>query len=189
MLKSQVSTMLVVLQVVNQVQETLLPILLRRPSTRRMMNKFSKKMEDRSKKSAAPPQAVKVTGRNLSINYACFEMDCQCFKEATYMYWLLIRVLLSVRSWVRRPSARPEPCRHKGRDGQLQPEAGPIRVDLRRLHGGVAAVRPRLPLFLRLPSCRIVRPDEQHLRNQGNRTLYCVLWLDFLERDHFMTRN
>ena len=62
MLKSQVSTMLVVLQIVNQVQETLLPILLRRPSTRRMMNKFSKKMEDRSKKSAAPPQAVKVTG-------------------------------------------------------------------------------------------------------------------------------
>lgn len=61
MLKSQVSTMLVVLQIVNQVQETLLPILLRRPSTRRMMNKFSKKMEDRSKKSAPPPQTVKVT--------------------------------------------------------------------------------------------------------------------------------
>ena len=61
MLKSQVSTMLVVLQIVNQVQETLLPILLRRPSTRRMMNKFSKKMEDRSKTSAPPPQTVKVT--------------------------------------------------------------------------------------------------------------------------------
>ena len=70
MLKSQVSTMLVVLQVVNQVQETLLPILLRRPSTRRMMNKFSKKMEDRSKKSAAPPQAVKVTGIYQLIMHA-----------------------------------------------------------------------------------------------------------------------
>ena len=77
MLKSQVSTMLVVLQVVNQVQETLLPILLRRPSTRRMMNKFSKKMEDRSKKSATPPQPVKVTSLNHCI---CFEMDCPCFK-------------------------------------------------------------------------------------------------------------
>ena len=120
----------------------------------------------------------------------CFEMDCQCF-TLQRCYWLpiTIRMLLSVRSWVRRPSARPEPGRPKGRDGQLQPEARPIRVDVRRLHGGVAAVRPRLPLFLRLPSCRIVRPDEQYLRNQGNRTLYCVLWLDFLERDHFMTRN
>ena len=61
MLKSQVSTMLVVLQIVNQVQETLLPIFLRRPSTRRMMNKFSKKMEDRSKKAERPPEPVEVS--------------------------------------------------------------------------------------------------------------------------------
>ena len=164
MLKSQVSTMLVVLQVVNQVQETLLPILLRRPSTRRMMNKFSKKMEDRSKKSAAPPLAVKVTGLNHLI------MLVNGLSMFLRSYWLSIRVLLSVRSWVRRPSARPEPGRPKGCDGQLQPEARPIRVDVRRLHGGVAAVRPRLPLFLCLPSCRVVRPDEQHLRNQGTQS-------------------
>ena len=61
MLKSQVSTMLVVLQIVNQVQETLMPIFLRRPSTRRMMNKFSKRMEDRSKKAALPPEPVEVS--------------------------------------------------------------------------------------------------------------------------------
>ena len=71
MLKSQVSTMLVVLQIVNQVQETLLPILLRRPSTRRMMNKFSKKMEDRSKKSAPPPQTVNVTTFCTILMPAC----------------------------------------------------------------------------------------------------------------------
>ena len=81
MLKSQVSTMLVVLQVVNQVQETLLPILLRRPSTRRMMNKFSKKMEDRSKKSAAPPQAVKVTSLNLAMIVSALKWTVHVSKE------------------------------------------------------------------------------------------------------------
>lgn len=43
MLKSQVFTMLIILQIVNQVQETLLPIFLHRPSTRRVMNKVSKR--------------------------------------------------------------------------------------------------------------------------------------------------
>ena len=99
----------------------------------------------------------------------------------------LIRELLSVRSWVRRPPARPEPCRPKGRDGQLQPEEGPIRVDVRRLHGGVAAVRPRLPLFLRLPSCRIVCLDEQHFRNQG--TQFLNPHNEILEHGHFRSRN
>jgi anoctamin-10 len=46
MLKSTVSTMLVVSQIVNQLQETLVPIFLRRPSTRRMFRKISKKFKD-----------------------------------------------------------------------------------------------------------------------------------------------
>merc|ERR1711860_407690 len=45
MLKSQVFLMLLVMQIVNQLQETLIPILLRRPSARKMMNKISKKLE------------------------------------------------------------------------------------------------------------------------------------------------
>ena len=45
MLKNQVFTMLLVQQAVNQVQETLLPIFLRRPSARRVMNKISKRVE------------------------------------------------------------------------------------------------------------------------------------------------
>ncbi len=40
----QVTSMLVVLQLVSQVQETLLPVFLRRPSTKKMMNRVSKKL-------------------------------------------------------------------------------------------------------------------------------------------------
>ena len=40
MLKSQVQTMLIVLQIVNQLQETILPIVLRRPSTKKLFNKI-----------------------------------------------------------------------------------------------------------------------------------------------------
>ena len=46
MLKSQVKTMLIVLQLVNQLQETILPIFLRRPSTRKIINKLNKRFED-----------------------------------------------------------------------------------------------------------------------------------------------
>ena len=45
MLKSQVKTMLIVLQIVNQLQETIMPIFLRRPSTRKIMNKINKHFE------------------------------------------------------------------------------------------------------------------------------------------------
>lgn len=44
MLKSQVFSMLITSQIVNQVQESLLPIVLKRPSTRRVLNKVSKKL-------------------------------------------------------------------------------------------------------------------------------------------------
>jgi len=44
MLKSQLFTMLIVTQLVNQLQETILPYLLKRPSPRRMMNKIAKKI-------------------------------------------------------------------------------------------------------------------------------------------------
>ncbi len=44
MLRSQVFSMLIVHQVINQMQETVLPIVLRRPSTRRVINKVSKKI-------------------------------------------------------------------------------------------------------------------------------------------------
>merc|ERR550539_1152584 len=39
MLKSQVQTMLIVLQLVNQLQETILPVFLRCPSTKKIFNK------------------------------------------------------------------------------------------------------------------------------------------------------
>ncbi len=42
--------MLIVLQIVNQCQESVLPILLRRPSTKRVINKVSKKLVKHSEK-------------------------------------------------------------------------------------------------------------------------------------------
>ena len=51
MLKSQVKTMLIVLQLVNQLQETILPIFLRRPSTRKILNKINKRFDDKEKDS------------------------------------------------------------------------------------------------------------------------------------------
>jgi len=50
MLKSQVFTMLLVQQIVNQIQESVLPILLRRPSAKRVMNKVSKRLESGASK-------------------------------------------------------------------------------------------------------------------------------------------
>ena len=50
MLKSQVFTMLIVLQIVNQMQETILPIFLRRPSTRKLLNKINKRFEHEKQK-------------------------------------------------------------------------------------------------------------------------------------------
>jgi hypothetical protein len=47
MLKSQVQTMLIVLQIVNQLQETILPIFLRRPSTRKILNKMNKRFDEK----------------------------------------------------------------------------------------------------------------------------------------------
>ena len=47
MLKSQVQTMLIVLQIVNQLQETILPIVLRRPSTRKILNKINKHFDEK----------------------------------------------------------------------------------------------------------------------------------------------
>ena len=47
MLKSQVKTMLIVLQIVNQIQETILPIFLRRPSTRKILNKINKRFDEK----------------------------------------------------------------------------------------------------------------------------------------------
>ena len=44
MLRSQVFSMLIVLQIVNQLQETIMPIVLKRPSTKRVINKVSKKV-------------------------------------------------------------------------------------------------------------------------------------------------
>ena len=49
MLKSQVKTMLIVLQIVNQIQETILPIFLRRPSTRKILNKINKRFDEKQK--------------------------------------------------------------------------------------------------------------------------------------------
>ena len=49
MLKSQVKTMLIVLQIVNQIQETILPIFLRRPSTRKILNKINKHFDEKQK--------------------------------------------------------------------------------------------------------------------------------------------
>ena len=49
MLKSQVKTMLIVLQIVNQIQETILPIFLRRPSTRKILNKINKRFDEKHK--------------------------------------------------------------------------------------------------------------------------------------------
>merc|ERR1712141_935474 len=49
MLKPQVQTMLIVLQIVNQLQETILPIILRRPSTRKILNKINKHFDEKQK--------------------------------------------------------------------------------------------------------------------------------------------
>ena len=51
MLKSQVKTMLIVLQIVNQIQETILPIFLRRPSTRKILNKIHKRFDEKHRDS------------------------------------------------------------------------------------------------------------------------------------------
>ncbi len=52
MLKSQLFTMLIVTQVVNQLQETVIPFVLKKPSSRRMMNRISKKLETGNLKSS-----------------------------------------------------------------------------------------------------------------------------------------
>ena len=58
MLKSQVFTMLIVSQIFNHIQETILPYLLKRPSPRRMMNKIAKRvhLDGRFKKESKHQQ-------------------------------------------------------------------------------------------------------------------------------------
>ena len=54
MLKSQVQTMLIVLQIVNQLQETILPIVLRRPSTKKLFNKINKHFDEKERDKKEP---------------------------------------------------------------------------------------------------------------------------------------
>ena len=59
MLKSQVKTMLIVLQIVNQIQETILPIFLRRPSTRKILNKINKHFDEKQKDKECAKESEK----------------------------------------------------------------------------------------------------------------------------------
>ena len=80
MLKSQVFTMLLVQQIVNQLQESLLPILLRRPSAKRVMNKISKRLEtDTSKEKLncehdAIETIQEIPTTSLQIPHAMFSL-------------------------------------------------------------------------------------------------------------------
>jgi len=87
MLKSQVFTMLIVQQVVNRVQESLLPFLLRRPSSRRVMNKISKRLDDGIGVEVCQHQEVKgveqVEKTSLQIPHAMFSLLLEPY-ESTY---------------------------------------------------------------------------------------------------------
>jgi len=86
MLKSQLFTMLIVMQIVNQIQETILPILLRRPSPRRVMNKICKKIHEKSQKIRCCHKEVECLSAiqdDFSIKIAKFSLLCDPY-ESTY---------------------------------------------------------------------------------------------------------
>ena len=89
MLKSQVWTMLLVQQVVNQVQESLLPILLRRPSAKRVMNKVSKRLELNTTKPREPchhhqvDRVASVPVSSVQVPHAMFSLLREPY-ESTY---------------------------------------------------------------------------------------------------------
>ena len=85
MLKSQVSTMLIVIQLTNQLQETVLPFLLKRPSPRRMMKKIAKKLDNSHKKcSHHSIECVKCLPEDDNeIAHALFNLEKNPY-ESTY---------------------------------------------------------------------------------------------------------
>ena len=86
MLKSQVFTMLLVQQIVNQIQETLLPIFLKRPSTKRIMNKISKRIDVQTHEKCHHDQVGKVDElpkTSIQIPHALFTLLREPY-ESTY---------------------------------------------------------------------------------------------------------
>jgi len=70
MLKSQIVIMLVVLQLVNQLVETILPVFMRQPSYRRIMHKVNKRIESKSEKQE-PLQAEET----MASTEECFHSE------------------------------------------------------------------------------------------------------------------
>ena len=84
-LKSQLFTMLIVTQIVNELQETILPILIRRPSPRRAMKKISKKITTDSKILCSHKQieTLDIVEDHLEIKQAQLNLECDPY-ESTY---------------------------------------------------------------------------------------------------------
>ena len=75
-----------VMQIVNQIQETILPILLRRPSPRRVMNKICKKIHEKSQKILCCHKEVECLSPiqdDFSIKHAKFSLLRETY-ESTY---------------------------------------------------------------------------------------------------------
>eukprot|EP00095_Tigriopus_kingsejongensis_P011114 snap_masked-scaffold268_size230776-processed-gene-1.19 protein:Tk11114 transcript:snap_masked-scaffold268_size230776-processed-gene-1.19-mRNA-1 annotation:"Anoctamin-10" len=93
MLKNQVFTMLITQQIINQLRETILPIFLKKPSTRRVMRKISKKVvKDLTKKFDVHHKAVETLEKlgqddnniikaNFSLNRDPYESTYDDFME------------------------------------------------------------------------------------------------------------
>ena len=86
--------MLIVLQIVNQLQETILPIVLRRPSTRKILNKINKHFDEKQndKKDASDNEkcmhcevkTVKILSENdVQLAHAIFSLKKDPY-ESTY---------------------------------------------------------------------------------------------------------
>jgi len=88
MLKSQVFTMLIVSQIFNHIQETILPYLLKRPSPRRMMNKIAKRvhLDGRFKKESKHQQVECVDclkNNDQEIRHAMYNLTKDPFESTT----------------------------------------------------------------------------------------------------------
>ena len=75
------------MQIVNQIQETILPILLRRPSPRRVMNKICKKIHEKSQKIRCCHKEVECLSAiqdDFSIKIAKFSLLCDPYEVFYY---------------------------------------------------------------------------------------------------------
>ena len=88
----QVFSMLIVLQIVNQLQETAMPVFLKRPSTRRVMCKVSKRFSknpDKSKHDCKHCEVEKVrTNGRCCVWYECRNGYISCKDDLSALHYL-----------------------------------------------------------------------------------------------------